>query len=137
MEETSSIIFIEQPFNVNIRSALEEPLDLSKQRWTGLTTHVKTAAPVCHSMKERSCVCQESGVNTILYQFSTHISILLGKLYRLLFTEDGMSVMSLEREMEMMGITARERVLGDPDMLDIIFSYLDHRSVKRVRLVST
>ena len=61
MEETSSIIFIEQPFNVNIRSALEEPRDLSKQRWTGLTTHVKTAAPVCHSMKERSCVCQESG----------------------------------------------------------------------------
>ena len=42
-----------------------------------------------------------------------------------------------EREMEVMGITARERVLGDPDMLDIIFSYLDHRSVKRVRLVST
>ena len=49
----------------------------------------------------------------------------------------GMSVPSLEREMELMGITARERVLGDPDMLDIVFSYLDHRSVKRVRLVST
>ena len=48
-----------------------------------------------------------------------------------------MSVMSLEREMEVMGITARERVLGYPNMLDIIFSYLDHRSVKRVRLVST
>ena len=47
------------------------------------------------------------------------------------------SVPSLEREMEVMSITARERVLGDPDMLDIIFSYLDHRSVKSVRLVST
>ena len=39
--------------------------------------------------------------------------------------------------MEVMGITARERVLGDPDMLDIIFSYLDPQSVKTVRLVST
>ena len=47
-----------------------------------------------------------------------------------------MSVSSLEREMEVMGITARERVLGDPDMLDIIFSYLDPPSVKTVRLVS-
>ena len=48
-----------------------------------------------------------------------------------------MSVESQEREMKVMGITARERVLGDPDMLDIIFSYLDPQSVKTVRLVST
>ena len=48
-----------------------------------------------------------------------------------------MSFDFLEREMEVMGITARERVLGDPDMLDIIFSYLDPPSVKSVRLVST
>ena len=48
-----------------------------------------------------------------------------------------MSFDFLEREMEVMGITAGERVLGDPDMLDIIFRYLDHRSVKTVRLVST
>ena len=80
---------------------------------------------------------QELGEITTFYRYSTHISIHLGKLYRLLFTEDGMSVSSLEREMEVMGITARERVLGDPDMLDIIFSYLDHRSMKSVRLVST
>ena len=46
-----------------------------------------------------------------------------------------MSVESLEREMEVMGLTARERVLGDPDMLDTIFSYLDGWS-KNVRLVS-
>ena len=39
--------------------------------------------------------------------------------------------------MEVMGIAARERVLRDPDMLDIIFSYLDPPSVKSVRLVST
>ena len=44
------------------------------------------------------------------------------------------SVPSLEREMEVM---ARERVLADPDMLDIIFSYLDPQSVMDVRLVST
>ena len=48
-----------------------------------------------------------------------------------------MSVESQEREMKVMGITARERVLGDPDMLDIIFSYLDPPSMKSVRLVST
>ena len=48
-----------------------------------------------------------------------------------------MSVVSLEREMEVMGITARERVLGYLNMLDIIFSYLDPQSVKTVRLVST
>ena len=48
-----------------------------------------------------------------------------------------MSFESLEREMEVEGVTARERVLGDPDMLDIIFSYLDPRSVRTVRLVST
>ena len=35
-----------------------------------------------------------------------------------------------------MCLTARERVLGDPDMLDIIFSYLDPPSVKTLRLVS-
>ena len=34
-------------------------------------------------------------------------------------------------------ITARERVLRFPDMLDIIFSHLDPRAVKTVRLVST
>ena len=50
-----------------------------------------------------------------------------------------MSVKFLEREMEVMGVTAtaRERVLGDPDMLDMIFSYLDPPSVKTARLVST
>ena len=48
-----------------------------------------------------------------------------------------MSVESQEREMKVMGITARERVLGDPDMLDAIFRHLDPRSVKSVRLVST
>ena len=48
-----------------------------------------------------------------------------------------MSVVSLEREIEVMGIPPRERVLGDPDMLDTIFSYLDPPSVKTVRLVST
>ena len=48
-----------------------------------------------------------------------------------------MSVSSLEREMEVLDITARERVLGDPDMLEIIFSYLDPQSVIDVRLVST
>ena len=62
-------------------------------------------------------------------------SIDLGKMSRSQETE--MSVLSLESEMEVMGIMARERVLGDPDMLDIIFSYLDPSSVKRVRLVST
>ena len=39
--------------------------------------------------------------------------------------------------MEVTGITARKRVLGDPYMLFTIFSYLDPRSVKTVRLVST
>ena len=48
-----------------------------------------------------------------------------------------MTVKSLERDIETMHFTARERVLGDPDMLDIIFSYLDPQSVKTVRLVST
>ena len=48
-----------------------------------------------------------------------------------------MSFDFLEREMEVMGITARERVLGDLDMLDAIFRHLDPRSVKSVRLVST
>ena len=47
-----------------------------------------------------------------------------------------MSLECLEREMELLGVTARERVLGDPDMLDIIFSYLDPPSVKTLRLVS-
>ena len=47
-----------------------------------------------------------------------------------------MSVESLEREMEEMGLTARERVLGDPDMLDVIFSYLNKQSISRVGLVS-
>ena len=47
-----------------------------------------------------------------------------------------MSVESLEKEMEVLGITTRERVLGDPDLLDIIFSYLDPPSVKSARLVS-
>ena len=60
-------------------------------------------------------------------------SINLGKMSR--SQEPEMSVLSLEREMEVMGV--RERVLEDPDMLDIIFSYLDPSSVKRVRLVST
>ena len=46
-----------------------------------------------------------------------------------------MSVESREGEMEVMDLTARERVLEDPDMLDIIFSYLDQRSVKTVRRV--
>ena len=62
-------------------------------------------------------------------------SIDVGKMSRSQETE--MSVSSLEREIEVMGITAREKVLGDPDMLDIIFSYLDPQSVKTVRLVST
>ena len=48
-----------------------------------------------------------------------------------------MSVSSLEREVEVMGIRARERVLRDSVMLDIIFSYLDPPSVKSVRLMST
>ena len=48
-----------------------------------------------------------------------------------------MTVKSLERDIEAMHFTARERVLGDPDMLDIIFSYLDPQSAKTVRLVST
>ena len=48
-----------------------------------------------------------------------------------------MSVSSLVREMEVLEITARESVLGDPNMLDTIFSYLDLPSVKTVRLVST
>ena len=39
--------------------------------------------------------------------------------------------------MEVMGLTAREKVLGDPDMLDIIFGYLDPQSLYTVRLVST
>ena len=47
-----------------------------------------------------------------------------------------MTVKSLERDIETMHFTARERVLGDPDMLDTIFKYLDHRSVKTVRRVS-
>ena len=47
-----------------------------------------------------------------------------------------MSVEFLEREMEVEGVTARERVLGNPDMLEIIFSYLDPPSVQTVRLVS-
>ena len=47
-----------------------------------------------------------------------------------------MSVESLEKEMEVLGITTRERVLGDPDLLDIIFSHLDPPSVKSARLVS-
>ena len=37
--------------------------------------------------------------------------------------------MSEEREME-----ARERVLMDPDMLDIIFGYLEPRSARTVTL---
>lgn len=36
-----------------------------------------------------------------------------------------------------MDITARKRVLGNPDMLSIVFRYLDPRSVKTVRRVST
>ena len=48
-----------------------------------------------------------------------------------------MTVKSLERDIKTMHFTARERVLGDPDMLDIIFSYLDPQSVMDVRLVST
>ena len=66
------------------------------------------------------------------------VSDYLGQLPIYLFPDEGsrMSVESLEREMEVIGVTARERVLGDPDMLDIIFSYLDPRSVKTVRLVS-
>ena len=38
--------------------------------------------------------------------------------------------------MEVLCLTARERVLGDSDMLDTIFRYLDLPSVKTVRLVS-
>ena len=41
------------------------------------------------------------------------------------------------REMEALDITARKRVLGNPDMLSIVFRYLDPRSVKTVRRVST
>ena len=48
-----------------------------------------------------------------------------------------MTVKSLERDIKTMHFTARERVLGDPDMLEIIFSYLDPQSVMDVRLVST
>ena len=47
-----------------------------------------------------------------------------------------MGLTAREREKEVMGITARERVLGDPDMLDTIFSYLDVQSISRVRHVS-
>ena len=39
--------------------------------------------------------------------------------------------------MEALDITARKRVLGNPDMLSIVFRYLDPRSVKTVRRVST
>ena len=46
-----------------------------------------------------------------------------------------MSAMPIEREMEGLDIKARERVLGNPDMLVTIFSFLDPRSVKSVRLV--
>ena len=45
--------------------------------------------------------------------------------------------MTYFREMEVLDITTRERVLGDLDMLDILFSYLDPPSVKTVRRVST
>ena len=38
---------------------------------------------------------------------------------------------------EVVGLTAKERVMRDPVMRDIIFSYLDPPSVKTVRLVST
>ena len=48
-----------------------------------------------------------------------------------------MSVKPIEREMEGLDIKARERVLGNPDMLFTIFSFLDPRSVKNVRHVST
>ena len=58
--------------------------------------------------------------------------------YSLLNTE--MSLESQELETEVMGITARERVLWDPDMLDTIFSYLDldldPRTVVKIRRVS-
>ena len=47
-----------------------------------------------------------------------------------------MDLTAREKEKEVMGLTARERVLGDPDMLDIIFSYLDEQSISRVGLVS-
>ena len=51
-----------------------------------------------------------------------------------------MSLESQELETEVMGITARERVLWDPDMLDTIFSYLDldldPRTVVKIRRVS-
>ena len=45
--------------------------------------------------------------------------------------------MSREREVEVMDLSARERVLGDQYMLDTIFRYLDPLSLKTVRLVST
>ena len=48
---------------------------------------------------------QEAGEFTIIYQFIHSVS-------------------PLEREVEVMDITARKRVLGDPDMLDTIFSHL-------------
>ena len=35
-----------------------------------------------------------------------------------------------------LSIEPREKVLGDPDMLDTIFNHLDPKSVKTVRLVS-
>ena len=41
------------------------------------------------------------------------------------------------REMEVLDITTRKRVLRVPEMLDIVFSYLDPPSVKTVRRVST
>ena len=47
-----------------------------------------------------------------------------------------MSDESPEREVEVVGMTAKERVMKDPVMRDIIFSYLDPWSVKKVRLVS-
>ena len=47
-----------------------------------------------------------------------------------------MSVESREREVEVMGVSARERVLGDQYLLDTIFSYLDPSSLKTVRRVS-
>ena len=50
--------------------------------------------------------------------------------------ESKMSVESREREVEVMGVSARERVLGDQYLLDTIFSYLDPSSLKTVRRVS-
>ena len=80
---------------------------------------------------------QELGEITIRLSFQhifTLISVNCLFFYLLMIK---MCVSSLEREMEVMGITTRERVLGDPDMLDIIFSYLDPQSMKSGRLVST